>query len=67
MEEKEQRGHNRTYPKGGVLCSKVSFVVNHPPKGVFQIKFSTKNRCLRKVAENISDQLRTIAHYKNQI
>ena len=26
--EKEQRRHNSTYPKGGVSCSKESFVVN---------------------------------------
>ncbi len=26
--EKEQRRHNSTYPKGGVSCSKDSFVVN---------------------------------------
>jgi hypothetical protein len=29
--------HNRTYPKGGVSCSKDSFVVNGSL--VFQIKF----------------------------
>jgi hypothetical protein len=25
---------NSTYPKGGVSCSKDSFVVNHPPRRI---------------------------------
>ena len=33
--------YNSTYPKGGVSCSKDSFVVNQTL--VFQIKFSTNN------------------------
>jgi len=40
---------NSTYPKGGVLCSKDSFVVNQTL--VFQIKFCGKSPALR-VAEN---------------
>ncbi|MFZ4456695.1 MAG: transposase [Bacteroidales bacterium] len=40
--------HNSTYPKGGVLCSKDSFVVNQT--FVFQIKFCGKSPALR-VAE----------------
>jgi len=48
--EKEQRRHNNTYPKGGVSCSKDSFVVNGSL--VFQIKFCGKNPALR-VAENL--------------
>ena len=46
--EKEQRRHNRTYPKGGVSCSKESFVVNQ--KFVFQIKFCGKSPALRVAA-----------------
>ena len=30
-DRKEQQRHNSTYPKGGVLCSKDSFVVADPP------------------------------------
>jgi hypothetical protein len=37
--------HNSTYPKGGVSCSKDSFVVNQTL--VFQIKFCGKNPALR--------------------
>ena len=37
--------HNSTYPKGGVSCSKDSFVVNGIL--VFQIKFCGKNSALR--------------------
>ena len=36
-ERKEQRRHKSTYPKGGVSCSKDSFVVNQTLD--FQIKF----------------------------
>ena len=39
---------NSTYPKGGVLCSKDSFVVNGTL--VFQIKFCGKNPALRVAA-----------------
>jgi len=42
------RTANSTYPKGGVLCSKDSFVVNGSL--VFQIKFCGKSPALR-VAE----------------
>ena len=38
-------GHNSTYPKGGVSCSKDSFVVNQTL--VFQIKFCGKSPALR--------------------
>ena len=41
--------HNSTYPKGGVSCSKDSFVVNGSL--VFQIKFSGKNPALRVAAK----------------
>jgi len=46
--EKEQRRHNSTYPKGGVSCSKDSFVVNGSL--VFQIKFCGKSPALRVAA-----------------
>ena len=47
-DEKEQRRHNSTYPKGGASCSKDSFV----GKGslVFQIKFCGKSPALRVAA-----------------
>ncbi|MDP3441864.1 MAG: hypothetical protein Q8T08_03295 [Ignavibacteria bacterium] len=45
---KEQRRHNSTYPKGGVSCSKDSFVVNQTL--VFQIKFCGKTPALRVAA-----------------
>jgi hypothetical protein len=41
-------GYNSTYPKGGVSCSKDSFVVNQTL--VFQIKFCGKNPALRVAA-----------------
>ena len=48
-ERKRERGYdNSTYPKGGVLCSKDSFVVNQTL--VFQIKFCSKSPALRVVA-----------------
>jgi hypothetical protein len=46
--EKEARTHNSTYPKGGVSCSKDSFVVNQTL--VFQIKFCGKSPALRVAA-----------------
>ena len=42
--EKEARTHNSTYPKGGVSCSKGSFVVNG--SSVFQIKVCGKSPAL---------------------
>ena len=48
-DRKEQRRHNSTYPKGGVSCSKDSFVVNQTL--VFQIKFCGKNPALRVAAK----------------
>jgi len=41
--------HNSTYPKGGVSCSKDSFVVNGIL--VFQIKFCGKSPALRVAAK----------------
>jgi hypothetical protein len=40
--------HNSTYPKGGALCSKDSFLVNQTL--VFQIKFCGKSPTLRVAA-----------------
>jgi len=47
---------NSTYPKGGVSCSKDSFVVNESL--VFQIKFCGKSPALR-VAANRWQQAQT--------
>ena len=41
--------YNSTYPKGGVSCSKDSFVVNGSL--VFQIKFCGKSPALRVAAK----------------
>ena len=41
--------HNSTYPKGGVSCSKDSFVVNQTL--IFQIKFCGKSPALRVAAK----------------
>ena len=49
MDEKKGRRHNSTYPKGGVSCSKDSFVVNKT--FVFQIKFCGKSPALRVAAK----------------
>jgi hypothetical protein len=48
-DRKEQRRHNSTYPKGGVLSSKDSLVVNRSL--VFQIKFCGKSPALRVAAK----------------
>ena len=45
---KEARTANSTYPKGGVSCSKDSFVVNQTL--VFQIKFCGKSPAHRVAA-----------------
>jgi hypothetical protein len=47
--EVKQRTANSTYPKGGVSCSKDSFVVNG--SSVFQIKFCGKSPALRVAAK----------------
>jgi len=46
--DKEARTANSTYPKGGVSCSKDSFVGNQTL--VFQIKFCGKSPALRVAA-----------------
>jgi hypothetical protein len=48
-DRQESTGGNSTYPKGGVSCSKDSFVVNQTL--VFQIKFCGKSPALRVAAE----------------
>ncbi|MCC6843453.1 MAG: hypothetical protein IT264_10250 [Saprospiraceae bacterium] len=45
-------GYNSTYPKGGVSCSKDSFVVHGTL--VFQIKFCGKSPTLRVAANRFS-------------
>jgi len=47
--EQRRAAHNSTYPKGGVSCSKDSFVVNRTL--VFQIKFCGKSPALRVAAK----------------
>jgi len=41
--------HNSTYPKGGVLCSKDTFV--QAESSVLRMKFSGKNPALRVAAK----------------
>jgi len=45
----ESRTHNSSYPKGGVSCSKDSFVGNQTL--VFQIKFCGRSLALRVAAK----------------
>jgi hypothetical protein len=46
---RRRAAHNSTYPKGGVSCSKDSFLVNQTL--VFQIKFCGKSPALRVAAK----------------
>jgi hypothetical protein len=55
-------GHNSTYPKGGVSCTKNSFVVDQT--FVFQIKFCGKSPALR-VAANRYKTLNNTLKNKN--
>jgi hypothetical protein len=55
---KEARTDNSTYPKGGVSCSKDSFVVNQTL--VFQIKFCGKSPALRVAANRYAALLNSI-------
>lgn len=48
FEQEVARTHNSTYPKGGVSCSKDSFMVNQTL--VFLIKFCGKSPALRVAA-----------------
>jgi hypothetical protein len=47
--DENRAAYNSTYPKGGVSCSKDSFVVNETL--VFQIKFCGKSPALRVAAK----------------
>jgi hypothetical protein len=49
MTIERKTGHNSTYPKGGVWCSKDSFVVIQTL--VFQIKFCGESPALRVAAK----------------
>jgi len=57
MTRQETAATNSTYPKGGVSCSKDSFVVNESL--VFQIKFSGKSPGLRVAAKRYVQYLQT--------
>jgi hypothetical protein len=52
----KRAAHNSTYPKGGVSCSKDSFVVNQT--FVFQIKFCGKSPALRVAAKTLRASLK---------
>ncbi len=60
-DEKEHRSGNSTYPKGGVSCSKDSFVVNQ--KLVLRINICGENRHLRQ-ARNRYMQPKRKTYYK---
>ena len=49
--------HNSSYPKGGVSCSKSSFVVNQT--FVFQIMFCGKSPALRVAAKRYGQVKKT--------
>ena len=49
MTKESKTGANSTYPKGGVSCSKESFVGKG--SSVFQIKFCGKSPALRVAAK----------------
>jgi hypothetical protein len=53
-DRQKSTGGNSTYPKGGVSCSKDSFVVNQI--FIFQIKFCDKSSTLR-VASTVSNNI----------
>jgi hypothetical protein len=50
---KRKAAYNSTYPKGGVSCSKDSFVVNQTL--VFQINFCGKSPALRVAAKRYAE------------
>jgi hypothetical protein len=56
--------YNSTYPKGGVSCSKDSFVGNQTL--VFQIKFCGKSPALRVAANRYAQQnsLSSVTHFR---
>jgi hypothetical protein len=62
---KRTTGYNSTYPKGGVSCSKDSFVVNHPLASGFQIKFCGINPALLLAAKRYIQCQHNIINEKN--
>jgi hypothetical protein len=60
---RRRAAHNSTYPKGGVSCSKDSFVVNQTL--VFQIKFCGKSPALRVAAKRYPHSFRIILKLKS--
>jgi len=64
-DQKRNTAYNSTYPKGGVSCSKDSFVVNGSL--VFQIKFCAKLKFCASIAppsqspETLAEMPRLIA------
>ncbi|MCC6583755.1 MAG: hypothetical protein IT271_08645 [Chitinophagales bacterium] len=56
----KRASHNSSYPKGGVWCSKDSFVVNQTL--VFQIKFCGKSHALRVAAKTLTPQPLPLPH-----
>jgi hypothetical protein len=59
MKSKEARTGNSTYPKGGVSCSKDSFVGNQT--FVFQFKFCGKSPALRVAAKRYLQRIQLCA------
>jgi len=59
---KESRPHNSTYPKGGVLCSKDTFV--QAESSVLRIKFCGKSPALRVAAKRYLQGLGDSANVK---
>jgi hypothetical protein len=57
-------GYNSTYPKGGVSCSKDSFVVNQTL--VFQIKFCGKSPALRVAAKRYGQEVQSVMILKSR-
>jgi len=60
---RRRAAHNSTYPKGGVSCSKDSFVVNQTL--VFQIKFCGKSPALRVAAKRYASCCLRVKKNKN--
>ena len=62
---RRRAAHNSTYPKGGVSCSKDSFVVNQTL--VFQIKFCGKSPALRVAAKRYEQEPENPTSYLGEI
>lgn len=60
MGQQRKPAANSTYPKGGVSCSKDSFVVNQTL--VFQIKFCGESPALRVAAKRLRQIYETTTH-----